>query len=215
MIELRRIVFAFALAMIFAITLFGGNAFAITRAEVMSRAQGWANSHVPYSQSGRFLGYRTDCSGFASYVLGLGAPGMTTAALGGVTFPISKEDLRPGDILLNPGAHVAIFAGWANSGHTRYIAYEQTGSVGSVCRVVPYPYWGGYGNFSPRRFSGISDAGTASSVATPFMSVSRGMPRRVSLRARKSYRRTRHHRIRARRTRHGIKHVRTRKHRAH
>ncbi len=29
----------------------------------MARAQDWVNHHVPYSQTGRYAGYRTDCSG--------------------------------------------------------------------------------------------------------------------------------------------------------
>lgn len=145
----------FALALLFTVTLSEGNAFALTRSEVIARAIAWTDKHVPYSQARTFWGYRTDCSGFVSYALALGKPGDTTYTLWGKTWPVNKEELQPGDVLLARDRHVVLFAGWANSAHTKYVAYEQTGSVGSVRRVIPYPYYNGYGRYVPRRYPGV------------------------------------------------------------
>ncbi|MGW1520170.1 FG-GAP-like repeat-containing protein, partial [Streptomyces sp. NPDC002287] len=142
----------------------------ISRAEVISRARTWVDAGVPYSMTsyrtdvnGR---YRTDCSGFVSMAWHLSSSsannwGETTGTLLEFTSSISKESLKPGDILLNPdpgaSGHVVIFNGWANAEHTRYDAYEQAGSVGAVHREIPYPYWSGHGTFSPRRYDNIID----------------------------------------------------------
>ncbi|MFJ1868743.1 FG-GAP-like repeat-containing protein [Streptomyces sp. NPDC088097] len=140
----------------------------ITRSEVIARAKTWAEAGVPYSMSsyrsdanGR---YRTDCSGFVSMAWHLASSsannyGETTGTLLDFTSSISKESLKPGDILLNPesgaNGHVVIFNGWANADHTQYDAYEESGSVGAVHREIPYPYFSGHGTFSPRRYDKI------------------------------------------------------------
>ncbi|MGW9155023.1 FG-GAP-like repeat-containing protein, partial [Streptomyces virginiae] len=145
----------------------------ISRSEVMARAKTWVDAGVPYSMTsyrtdanGR---YRTDCSGFVSMAWHLSSSsannwGETTGTLLEFTSSISKESLKPGDILLNPdpGAdgHVVIFNGWTNAEHTRYDAYEQAGRVGAVHREIPYPYWSGHGTFSPRRYDKIVDGAT-------------------------------------------------------
>lgn len=96
---------------------------AITRAEVLARAERWIARAVPYSQS-RFAtvagsliptstvspqkrGYRTDCSGFVSMALGLtttsGKPlSLSTATLDNVMIRVAKADLQPGDVILRP-----------------------------------------------------------------------------------------------------------------
>ncbi|WP_406050449.1 FG-GAP-like repeat-containing protein [Streptomyces virginiae] len=145
----------------------------ISRSEVIARAKTWVDAGVPYSMTsyrtdanGR---YRTDCSGFVSMAWHLSSSsannwGETTGTLLEFTSSISKESLKPGDILLNPdpGAdgHVVIFNGWTNAEHTRYDAYEQAGRVGAVHREIPYPYWSGHGTFSPRRYDKIVDGAT-------------------------------------------------------
>ncbi|MFJ2740007.1 FG-GAP-like repeat-containing protein [Streptomyces sp. NPDC087440] len=142
----------------------------ISRADVISRAKTWVAAKVPYSmtsyrtdENGR---YRTDCSGFVSMAWNLPSSsannyGETTGTLLNFTSSISKESLKPGDILLNPNSgasgHVVIFNGWANAEHTKYDAYEQAGSVGAVHRTVDYPYFAGHGTFSPRRYDKITD----------------------------------------------------------
>ncbi|MEI2774726.1 MAG: hypothetical protein V9G19_01910 [Tetrasphaera sp.] len=44
----------------------------------------------------------------------------------------------------------------ANSSHTPYWGYEESPSVGATHRIIPYPYWSGYGTFKPFRYSGMS-----------------------------------------------------------
>lgn len=72
-----------------------------------------------------------DCSGFVSRCWKLSRP-WSTRELPALCDPLpSWNDLQPGDILNTYNSHVAIFAGWADSGRTRLYTYE-TG--------VP-PYW--------------------------------------------------------------------------
>ncbi|MFI6587131.1 hypothetical protein [Embleya sp. NPDC050493] len=123
--------------------------------EIVARAKRWADLRLGYSMSGLHDGYRTDCSGLVSMAWGLSPPGLTTVTLPEVSHPIGRDDLRPGDILLNtaPGAagHTLIFAGWANAAHTTYFAYEESASKGAHHATVPYPYWPGHGTFRPYR----------------------------------------------------------------
>ena len=124
-------------------------------AAIVARAKRWADLGLGYSMTGFHDGYRTDCSGLVSMAWGLPRPGLTTVTLPGVSHPIDKEELRPGDILLNrrPGAigHTLIFAGWADAAHSRYHAYEESASRGAHLDTVPYPYWPGHGTFLPYR----------------------------------------------------------------
>jgi hypothetical protein len=118
------------------------------------RAQSWVDASVPYSQELYFTNeygtYRQDCSGYVSMAWGLSAS-LTTYSLPTVAHQISKDQLRPGDIMLRPG-HTLLFDGWANPEHTSYWAYEEQhpGTV-AVHHVVPYPYWSGQGVFRPFR----------------------------------------------------------------
>ncbi|MFI5618829.1 NlpC/P60 family protein [Streptomyces sp. NPDC051567] len=146
----------------------------VTRGEVIRRAQTWVDARVPYSmtayrtdQNGR---YRTDCSGFVSMAWQLPASGAnnwgeTTGTLVNFTRVIAKEELKPGDVLNNPGGgatgHVVIFNGWANAAHTAYDGLEQAGSTGAIRRNIPYPYFSGNGTFTPRRYHNIVDDITA------------------------------------------------------
>ncbi|MYW03091.1 hypothetical protein [Streptomyces sp. SID3343] len=125
---------------------------------IVARAKGWADLRVGYSMSKLHDGYRTDCSGLVSMAWGLPPPGLTTATLPQVSHRIERDDLRPGDILLNtaPGAagHTLIFAGWADAGHSTYHAYEESASKGAHLTTVRYPYWPGHGTFRPYRLDG-------------------------------------------------------------
>ncbi|MFI1801223.1 FG-GAP-like repeat-containing protein [Streptomyces sp. NPDC020379] len=157
----------------------------ISRDEVIQRAKTWTDIAVPYSMTkyrsdanGR---YRTDCSGFVSMAWHLSSSsannyGETTGTLLDFTSSISKESLKPGDILLNPSAgasgHVAIFGGWADAEHTKYEAYEESGGEPNGYAkhsTVPYPYWPGHGTFSPRRYDKIVD--NAASTTSPLVNV--------------------------------------------
>ncbi|WP_189762175.1 NlpC/P60 family protein, partial [Streptomyces xanthochromogenes] len=145
----------------------------ISRDEVISRAKTWTDAGVPYSQTSYLTSfgqrYRTDCSGFVSMAWNLATSasnnwGETTPTLGGFSSSIAKEDLKPGDILLNPSAgndgHVVIFNGWANADHTKYNGLEESGGSGGIARTIDYPYFPGHGTFSPRRYDNITDAGS-------------------------------------------------------
>ncbi|WP_156391573.1 MULTISPECIES: hypothetical protein [unclassified Nocardioides] len=123
-------------------------------ARAMARAQSWVDERVPYSQgslhTNEFGTYRQDCSGYVSLVWGL-PTSFTTASLPSVAHPISKGELRAGDIMLRAG-HTLIFDRWANPSRTSYWAYEQErpGRV-AVHHVVPYPYWPGQVALVPHR----------------------------------------------------------------
>ncbi|MCF2526683.1 hypothetical protein [Yinghuangia soli] len=131
------------------------------RADIIRRAKRWADLGLGYSMSGTFEGYRTDCSGLVSMAWGLPAPGLTTDTMDQVAHRIGKEDLLPGDVLVNtaPGAagHTLIFAGWTDATHTRYFAYEESGGKGAHFGTVPYPYWPGHGTFHPYRLDALGD----------------------------------------------------------
>ncbi|HCG98542.1 MAG TPA: hypothetical protein DE036_01670 [Actinobacteria bacterium] len=147
------------LAMLITIALMGSSASAVTRSEVMDRAESWTKSSVSYSQTRTFRGYRTDCSGFVSYALALNKPGQTTNSLAKTTRAVKKRDLEPGDIIVAKGVHVVLFGGWANKEQTKYVAYEQASSTGSIERVTPYPYWKGAGSYAAKRHPGVGGGG--------------------------------------------------------
>ncbi|MBK6764678.1 MAG: hypothetical protein IPG68_16055 [Micrococcales bacterium] len=85
---------------------------------------------------------------------------LTTVTLPSVSYAIAKDALEPGDILNNPlpgtSGHVVLFAGWANAERTEYYAYEESPSGGAHLSQIPYPYWPGYGTFTPRRYVGTT-----------------------------------------------------------
>jgi hypothetical protein len=123
---------------------------------VLARAESWLTAWdgrpVPYLSSTDpatwFGGYRRDCSGYASMALGLPGPGLDTATLAARSTPISKTDLRAGDLLINPAfgsaGHVVIFDHWADAAMNSYVGYEQSGDGGTHHRTIPYAYFGGY-----------------------------------------------------------------------
>lgn len=57
--------------------------------------------------------------------------GYTTFTLPQVAHEIAKDDLEPGDIMLNVQDHVVLFAGWADASKTSYWCYQ-----GMVARIV-------------------------------------------------------------------------------
>jgi cell wall-associated NlpC family hydrolase len=112
----------------------------------------WAGNPVPYLSSNEpatlFDGYRRDCSGYISMALGLPGPGLNTSGLAARATAITRDQLQPGDLLINTApnlrGHVVLFERWADPARTRYWAYEQTGSSDTQHRVIPYPYFGRY-----------------------------------------------------------------------
>lgn len=135
-------------------------AVALTRLEIISRAQRWADLEVPYSQASTFEGYRQDCSGMASMAWRLAAPGASTRTLAPYGTRISRDDLQPGDMLLKYDYHAAIFYKWANSEHTWYWTLEQSSSAGhAVSRMTQYPYWSvdGFSAYRPNTLTEVDD----------------------------------------------------------
>jgi len=128
----------FALTLVFTL-LAAPAAFAITRATVLARAQTWMDKHVPYSQRRTYLGYRTDCSGFASMCWAASKPGWSTSSFHHVTHRIAVTDLQPGDALHKVG-HIRIFYGWVDDAHTMYVTYEQTSSSAASGTVTNTKY---------------------------------------------------------------------------
>ncbi|MDN0197050.1 peptidoglycan-binding protein [Streptomyces sp. S.PNR 29] len=158
-----------------------------TRTEIISRAKKWLAAGVPYSMYDYWSdGYRQDCSGYVSMAWNL--PGNEwTGSLGQYAVRISKEELQPGDILLfhntaNPhkGSHVVIFGGWADSAHTRYIAYEQA-RPRTRRKYTPYAYWSNSSRYLPYRYTGIVEetAGAEPDTATPSTPASTPYPGRA------------------------------------
>ena len=79
-----------------------------------------------------FNGYRRDCSGFVSNVWGLPAPGRITSGLApysnDVSTAISWDQLVVGDAINidnDTVKHVLLFAGWYDTAHTQFCAYEE------------------------------------------------------------------------------------------
>ncbi|MGA4544987.1 FG-GAP-like repeat-containing protein [Uniformispora flossi] len=132
----------------------------VSRSEIISRAKVWTDAAVPYNQSAYRDGYRTDCSGFVSMAWKLGAS-LTTDTLPTVAHPIGKEELKPGDVLLNTATgddgHVVIFESWVNEAHTAYSGYEEAGGSThkAVHRNIDYPYFSGHGTFTPYRYNNV------------------------------------------------------------
>jgi hypothetical protein len=128
----------------------------VSRSTILSRGQTWVDAHVPYNQGATYGGYREDCSGFVSMTWELSKPGLTTRTLGSVSHRISKDDLAPGDVLLDAAEHVVLFAGWADGSKSHYISMEETRpGEGTVKRTTPYPYWYNTAAFIPYRYNNV------------------------------------------------------------
>lgn len=93
-----------------------GPALAISRDEVLLRAQAWVDAQVTYSQTAWYTDptsnrccYRSDCSGLVSSAWDLPPPGHTTYSFAGgpwddgQSYLIDASDLKPGDALNYPG----------------------------------------------------------------------------------------------------------------
>lgn len=147
----------------------------ITRAEVIARAMKWVDEKVPYCQCGGrdccgtckycHMGsppYRCDCSGFVSHSWRLPG-GLVTQTLGEVSHEIEKEQLKPGDALLNPAEHVMLFNGWANHDHSAFHAIQEAGCNAAplpphaVANIQSWPVWGVPHLFKPMRYNHIID----------------------------------------------------------
>lgn len=144
-----------------AVSCHAGGKSSVTRSQIITRGKSWYDEHVQYSQNAchanSYGSYRTDCSGFVSMAWALSSS-YTTSTLPNVSKKLgSKNDLQPGDILLNRGSHVVLFEKWANSAHTKYWAYEETNPRTDMAHhVIPYPYYSGYGTYVPYRYNHVA-----------------------------------------------------------
>ena len=123
---LGRLLLAIPLSMALTMAVNTAPAGAITRDQVIGRANTWVKKRVRYSQSGFYGGYRRDCSGMVSMAWGL-KTSYTSSTIRSRATRVSKRNLKPGDAVHTPG-HVSIFVGWANKSKTRYRVMEQSGS---------------------------------------------------------------------------------------
>jgi hypothetical protein len=122
---ISRALLAITLSMAFLFSpSFTHQAHAITRAEVLRRANSWVAKRVRYSQRSTYQGYRRDCSGMVSMAWGLGRS-YSSRTISSRARRISAAKLRPGDAVLTPG-HVEIFGGWKNKKKGTYLAIGQT-----------------------------------------------------------------------------------------
>lgn len=121
----RRALLAITLSMAFLLSpALSQRAHALTRVEVLRRANAWVARRVPYSQRGSYQGYRRDCSGMVSMAWALNRS-YTSRTIRTRARKIALSQLRPGDAVLTPG-HVEIFGGWKDSKKRTYISIGQT-----------------------------------------------------------------------------------------
>jgi hypothetical protein len=105
---------------------------AISRSEVLARAQNWVDRRITYTQTGTWAAdaegahtYRRDCSGLVSMAWHLGTSLVTNQFLdrarsGNGMRVIPRADLKPGDAMVRdndgPGrdGHMELFSHWVN-----------------------------------------------------------------------------------------------------
>ncbi|MFJ9609181.1 hypothetical protein ACIRS1_22860 [Kitasatospora sp. NPDC101176] len=114
---------------------------AISRDEIIARAQNWVDQGVPYSQSlwhsDSNGSYRQDCSGFVSMAWHLGSSRVTSTLDDVSTKLGSLDDLKPGDMIDNISTHVVLFAGWTDGSHNTAVIYEEP-KPGLTARKTTY-----------------------------------------------------------------------------
>lgn len=136
----------------------------VDRATIIRRAQEWVDKRVPYDGDQNHLykwgshRYLQDCSGYVSWAWGLPGSYGTAVLKERFSSAIGKDDLRPGDVLLQrtrDHGHVVIFAGWKDAATA--IVYQESvpGSVASK-NPLSYDYLHAQG-FEPRRYVRVID----------------------------------------------------------
>ena len=102
-----------------------------------------------YSHRKNKTGYRSDCSGFISYMWDIpltdkgGLASLRTADWFKYSKPVSKEKLQSSDAILLPGKHVIMFDKWADKEHTFYWGYQMCNKKdcrGFTYMKLPFPY---------------------------------------------------------------------------
>jgi len=149
--------FVLLVSLVVAFVLVGASsALAITRDEVLARAQRRIDSPVPYSQSKYYAGYRTDCSGYVSMCWKTGTS-WNTRTFYKVSHTIPVSQLLPGDAMLKKGYHIRLFYGWVDDEHTQYVAYESASKIIAGTRIHSIAEDLGYG-YVPTRYDRIQSS---------------------------------------------------------
>jgi len=138
------------------------SASAISRTDVLARAQTRIDAPVKYSQSKYYAGYRTDCSGYVSSCWGTGTS-WSTSSFYKVSHTIKSYQLQPGDAMLKKGYHVRLFYGWLDDAHTQYVAYESANGQIAGCRIHSLADDLRFG-YVPTRYDKISGTVTSRNV---------------------------------------------------
>ncbi|MGW5743091.1 hypothetical protein [Amycolatopsis sp. NPDC003861] len=140
---------------------------AITRSEVLTRAQSWLRDRVPYNQgrswTNEYGTYRQDCSGYVSMAWHLDSS-YVTWTLPPLMDVIGWGDLKPGDALWKDtnhvDGHIALFIRWADDAHTMPVVWEEYSEPFTAEERTWSSSWAR--NFTPMRYRNIvDDAGPA------------------------------------------------------
>lgn len=128
----------------------------LARATAIGRAVSKANGQYCECVCPHLAPWRCDCSGLASYSWELGAPGLVTQTLPGVSTRLAGwASMEPGDIILKPSQHVEVFRAWETA-HTvfAYCGCHNTAD-GCSCRSgSTLTYWQANGYY-PAKFHGM------------------------------------------------------------
>lgn len=160
-IAMRSVLFLTSLGVAFA-TAGATSAGAISRDDVLTRAQKRVDLPVPYSQLKSYAGYRTDCSGYVSMAWKTGGS-YSTRSFHLVTKRIPTSQLQPGDALLKAGYHIRLFYRWLDEDRTRYVAYESAYGKIAGTRVHSISDDLAFG-YKPVRYNRISNSPASRNV---------------------------------------------------
>ncbi|MFJ4851106.1 FG-GAP repeat domain-containing protein [Streptomyces sp. NPDC088733] len=147
----------------------------ITRSEVLSRAQYWADHGYTYDQGSsapdpQGRGYRKDCSGLVSMTWHLSSSQSTASFPGSglITYLSTLDQLQPGDAVLRSG-HMELFAKWKNPsdhGQGAYVySFNQDGETvrnpytNSNFGNLGFDTWSELTTYDPIRYKNISNSG--------------------------------------------------------
>jgi transglycosylase-like protein with SLT domain len=145
------------------------------RQAILQRAQSWLDGGgVEYSQELYHDGWRQDCSGYVSMAWDLrdgdrkiSATTVTMAST--YAAPISREELLPGDIMLDAdggdAGHVVLFERW-DADEDYYWGYEQSGSRNTGHRRFQYAGYYGPPEYRPYRLKTLAGDDSGSSGST-------------------------------------------------
>ncbi|MBN2046136.1 MAG: C40 family peptidase [Anaerolineales bacterium] len=141
------------------------------RLEMIARAEAYPRD-IPYDMGGTDpFGYRTDCSGFVSYIWQLETSSDTTSMIA-YSEEITLEELMPGDVLNNKryaaAGHIVLFSHWVDLDAKIFKAYHMNATANGVSantlQLIPDPNvdgaWtineiGAAGPFYPYRWNGF------------------------------------------------------------